>query len=326
MAVNPDIAAFLALAAGGREDGRMKPMHALSPAEARLAFERTSRMMDPGGEPVERVEELSIPARHGASLPARLYADGPAGGPVLLFFHGGGYVVGSLDSHDGLCRSIASKSGVSVVSVGYRLAPEHRFPTAFDDAVDALDWLGRNGAVLGLDAGRLAVGGDSVGGSLAAAISLRAAADPGLPRPRLQVLIYPVTDATADTGSLRRYGEGHLLERATLDWFYRHYARDEADRRDGRFSPLLAELPPPVASSLAPTLLVLAECDPLVDEGIAYGRKLVEAGAAVDVRIHAGMTHDFLRMSALVDEAEEAQDLIAAALRRHLDVAGPLAG
>ncbi|MBK1836078.1 alpha/beta hydrolase [Azospirillum sp. YIM B02556] len=324
MAVNPDIAAFLALAAGGREDGRVKPMHALSPAEARLAFERTSRMMDPGGEPVDRVEELSIPARDGVDLPARLYADGPTGGlaPVLLFFHGGGYVVGSLESHDGLCRSIASKSGVAVLSVGYRLAPEHRFPTAFDDALDALAWLGRDGAGPGLDAGRLAVGGDSVGGSLAAAISLRAATDPGLPRPRLQVLIYPVTDATADTGSLRRYGEGHLLERATLDWFYRHYAREEADRRDGRFSPLLAELPPGVASSLAPALLVLAECDPLVDEGIAYGRMLAEAGTAVDARIHAGMTHDFLRMSALVDEAEEAQVLIAAALRRHLDEAG----
>ncbi|KAA0584833.1 acetyl esterase [Azospirillum lipoferum] len=324
MAVNPDIAAFLALAAGGREDGRVKPMHALSPVEARLAFERTSRMMDPGGEPVGRVEDLSIPARDGVDLPARLYVAGPTvvPGPVLLFFHGGGYVVGSLDSHDGLCRSIASKSGVAVLSVGYRLAPEHRFPTAFDDALDALGWLGREGAGLGIDAGRLAAGGDSVGGSLAAAISLRAATDPDLPRPRLQVLIYPVTDATADTGSLQRYGEGHLLERATLDWFYCHYARDEADRRDGRFSPLLAELPPGVASSLAPALLVLAECDPLVDEGIAYGRKLAEAGAAVDVRIHAGMTHDFLRMSALVDEAEEAQDLIADALRRHLDVIG----
>ncbi|WP_372399434.1 alpha/beta hydrolase [Azospirillum sp. HJ39] len=325
MPVNPDIAAFLALAAGGREGGRVKPMHALSPAEARLAFERTSRMMDPGGDPVGRVEDLSIPARDGAVLPARLYAADPAAAvpaPVLLFFHGGGYVVGSLESHDGLCRAIASKSGVAVLSVGYRLAPEHRFPTAFDDALDALDWLGRTGAGLGLDSGRLAVGGDSVGGSLAAAISLWAAAEPGLPRPRLQVLIYPVTDATADTASLQRYGEGHLLERATLDWFYRQYSREEADRRDGRFSPLLAEIPPGVASSLAPALLVLAECDPLADEGIAYGRKLAAAGVAVDVQVHAGMTHDFLRMGALVDEAEEAQDLIADALVRYLGASG----
>lgn len=322
MPVNPDIAAFLALAAGGREDGRVKPMHALSPAEARLAFERTSRMMDPGGEPVERVEDLSIPTRDGSILPARLYAAGRTAAPGLLFFHGGGYVVGSLDSHDGLCRTIAAKSGIAVLSVGYRLAPEHRFPTAFDDALDALDWLGRTGAGLGLDGGRLAVGGDSVGGSLAAAISLRAATDPGLPQPRLQVLIYPVTDATADTDSLRRYGEGHLLERATLDWFYRQYAREDADRLDGRFSPLLAELPPDVPSSLAPALLVLAECDPLVDEGIAYGRKLAMAGGRVEVEVYAGMTHDFLRMGALVDEAEEAQDLIADALRRHLGAAG----
>lgn len=320
MPVNPDIAAFLALAAGGREDGRVKPMHALSPAEARLAFERTSRMMDPGGEPVERVEDLSIPTRDGSILPARLYAAGrtAAPAPVLLFFHGGGYVVGSLESHDGLCRTIAAKSGVAVLSVGYRLAPEHRFPTAFDDALDALDWLGRTGAGLGLDGGRLAVGGDSVGGSLAAAVSLRAATDPGLPQPRLQVLIYPVTDATAATDSLRRYGEGHLLERATLDWFYRQYAREDADRWDGRFSPLLAELPPDVPSSLAPALLVLAECDPLVDEGIAYGRKLAMAGGTVEVEVYAGMTHDFLRMGALVDEAEEAQELIADALRRYL--------
>ncbi|CAO3408748.1 alpha/beta hydrolase [Azospirillum largimobile] len=318
MPVNPDIAAFLALAAGGREDGRVKPMHALSPAEARLAFERTSRMMDPGGEPVERVEDLSIPTRDGSVLPARLYAADRTAAPVLLFFHGGGYVVGSLESHDGLCRTIAAKSGVAVLSVGYRLAPEHRFPTAFDDALDALDWLGRTGGGLGLDGGRLAVGGDSVGGSLAAAVSLRAATDPGLPQPRLQVLIYPVTDATADTDSLRRYGEGHLLERATLDWFYRQYAREDADRLDGRFSPLLAELPPDVPRSLAPALLVLAECDPLVDEGIAYGRKLAMAGGTLEVEVYAGMTHDFLRMGALVDEAEEAQELIADALRRYL--------
>lgn len=323
MPLNPEIAAFLQLAEDGRAAGHQRAMHELSPQEARLAFDRTSLMLDPGAEDPGHVEDLPIPARDGAGLPSRRYAPRPprAGEPlpVLLYFHGGGYVVGSLDSHDSLCRSLALRSGCAVLAAGYRLAPEHRFPTAFEDALDALLWLEREGGRHGLDASRLAIGGDSVGGSLTAALCARLArgAEAAGLRPRLQVLVYPVTDATAETESLRRYASGHLLERATLDWFYRQYARQEADRRDERFSPLLGEVP----GGTAPALVILAECDPLLDEGLAYARKLEAAGVGLELEIYAGMTHDFLRMGALVDEAEEAQQRIANALKRVLSVA-----
>jgi acetyl esterase len=320
MPLNPEIAAFLQLVEEGRAADHQRAMHELSPREARLAFDRTSLMLNPGAEELDHVEELVIPARDGTGLPARLYAARhPRAGealPVLLYFHGGGYVVGSLDSHDALCRALALRSGCAVLAPAYRLAPEHRFPTAFEDALDSLLWLEREGGGLGLDASRLAVGGDSVGASLTAALCARLArgVEPVRLRPRLQVLIYPVTDATAETDSLNHYARGHLLEKATLDWFYRQYARQDADRRDERFSPLLGEPP----AGTAPALMVLAECDPLLDEGLAYARKLEQAGIGLELEVYAGMTHDFLRMGALVDEAEEAQQRIADAVKRAL--------
>jgi acetyl esterase len=320
MPLNPEIAAFLRLAEDGRAAGHQRALHELSPQEARLAFDRTSLMLDPGGEDLDHVEDLTIPVRDGAEVPARLYAarDPRAGEalPVLLYLHGGGYVVGSLDSHAALCRALALRSGCAVLAPAYRLAPEHRFPTAFEDALDSLLWLERDGSGRGLDAARLAIGGDSVGGSLTAALCARLArgAEPVALRPRLQVLIYPVTDATAETESLRRYGRGHLLEKATLDWFYGQYARQDADRHDERFSPLLGELP----ATTAPALMILAECDPLLDEGLAYARKLERAGVGLELEVYAGMTHDFLRMGALVDEAEEVQQRIADTLKRTL--------
>jgi len=311
MSLNPDIAAFLELVGNGRASGKRVPMHQMSPAEAREQFDQSSLLMDAGGETLEVVETLSIATRDGACLTARLYSSGAltqaAARPALLYLHGGGYVVGSLDSHDSLCRNLAAMADCVVVSVAYRLAPEFRFPTAAEDALDAWTWLVAEAPRLGIDARRLAVAGDSVGGSLATVL----AAQPLEPAPRLQVLIYPVTDASRSTASIERYGEGYLLEKDSLNWFYEHYQRAATDRLDPRFSPLLAEIPP----NMPPALLVLAECDPLHDEGVAYARHLQQAGVAVELKVYAGMTHDFMRMGAIVDEAEEAQQQIARRLQ-----------
>ncbi|MBN6772486.1 alpha/beta hydrolase [Pseudomonas granadensis] len=312
MSLNPDIAAFLQLVGNGRASGKRVGMHHLSPAEAREQFDQSSLLMDAGGEELHVVDELQLPVRDGALLNARIYSNQPlqagAGRPALLYFHGGGYVVGSLDSHDSLCRALAAMADCVVLSVAYRLAPEFRFPTAADDARDAWDWLVAGAADLGVDASRLAVAGDSVGGSLATVLAAQLAG--AVVRPRLQVLIYPVTDASRSTSSIERFAEGHLLEKASLEWFYGHYQRESGDRLDPRFSPLLGE----ASADVAPVLLVLAECDPLHDEGVAYACHLQAAGVAVELKVYAGMTHDFMRMGAIVDEAEEAQLFIAGRL------------
>ncbi|MEG6972092.1 alpha/beta hydrolase, partial [Pseudomonas aeruginosa] len=230
--------------------------------------------------------------------------------PGVLYLHGGGYVVGSLDSHDALCASLAERAGCVVLSLAYRLAPEWRFPTAAEDAEDAWCWLAAEAARLGIDPQRLAVAGDSVGGSLCAVLSHRLALRGDASQPRLQVLIYPVTDASRTRQSIERYAVGHLLEKDSLEWFYQHYQRSPEDRQDPRFSPLLGVVP----ADLAPTLLLVAECDPLHDEGIAYAEHLRQGGARVELCVYPGMTHDFLRMGAIVDEADDAKDMIADAL------------
>ncbi|WP_085631402.1 alpha/beta hydrolase [Pseudomonas sp. R16(2017)] len=313
MSLNPDIAAFLQLVGNGRASGKRVGMHELSPEQAREQFDQSSLLMDAGGEDLAVVDELRLPVRDGALLDARIYSDRPlqpgAKRPALLYFHGGGYVVGSLDSHDSLCRALASMAGCVVLSVAYRLAPAFRFPTAADDARDAWDWLVGSAQDLGIDTARLAIAGDSVGGSLATVLAAQLTQAPV--RPLLQVLIYPVTDASRSTPTIERYAEGYLLEKASLEWFYSHYQRSAEDRLDPRFSPLLGE----PSAQVAPVLLVLAECDPLHDEGVAYARHLQAAGVAVELKVYEGMTHDFMRMGAIVDEAEEAQQHIAERLR-----------
>ncbi|MNF46081.1 Carboxylesterase NlhH [compost metagenome] len=309
MSLNPDIAAFLELVGNGRASGKRLPMHALTPEQAREQFDQSSLMMEAGGEDLEVVDELQVPTRDGARLDARVYSNHAlsegAGRAALLYFHGGGYVVGSLDSHDSVCRALAAMADCVVLSVAYRLAPEFRFPTAADDAQDAWHWLVANAPRLGIDARRLAVGGDSVGGSLATVLAAQPLATEV--QPLLQVLIYPVTDASQGSASIERYGVGHLLEKDSLAWFYGHYQRDADDRLDPRFSPLLGK----VGANVPPVLLILAECDPLYDEGVAYARHLQAAGVAVELKVYPGMTHDFLRMGAIIDEAEQAQQHIA---------------
>ncbi len=289
---------------------RRKAFHELPPAQARSLFTAAADMLELRRAALARVEELTIPAADGTPLPARLYAAQPMGGaalPALLYLHGGGFVIGDLDSHDSLCRQLALRSGGAVVSLAYRLAPEHRFPTAVDDAWATMAWLAAHGQRLGLDATRLAVGGDSAGGTLAAACALHAR-DIGLPL-SLQLLITPGTISNADTPSHKTYATGYVLEATAIDWFFDQYI-DRPQRSDWRFAPMNAD----DVSDVAPACVILAECDPLVDEGIAYADRLRAAGVPVALELYRGVTHDFIKMGRVVKEASQAQAAAADAL------------
>lgn len=313
MPLDPDIESFLDLVALGHLSGKQRPMHEMSVTEARAMFEQSSLILEGDSYRPVWTENVLVPAEDGTALPVRLYAKHPPSPenpwPLLLFLHGGGYVVGSLDSHDALCRDLAYRSGWAVLAVGYRLAPEHKFPTALHDALTAVAWLAAEGAAYGLDRQRLVLAGDSVGGSLATILALLAAREPArMPlAPLLQILIYPVTDAAGDYPSRLEHGSGRLLETASLEWFYHHYETTPADRYDWRFSPLRA----PDLCGVAPALLLLAAHDPLLDEGLAYSQRLRSAGVPVEVEVRPGMVHDFLRMPGVTDEAARVRELIA---------------
>jgi len=283
----------------------------MSPPEARIAYTAAAEVLEPPRAPLPRVEDITLPGAGGVALAARLYAPSTGVLPVLLYLHGGGFTIGNLETHDSLCRQIARRSGAAVIALDYRLAPEHRFPTAVDDGWAALLALAQpdTAARLGLDTTRLAVGGDSAGGTLAAVCALMAR-DAGLPL-RLQVLITPGTIAHADTPSHARYAHGFLLDKPAVDWFFDNYIA-VADRTDWRFAPALA----PDHEGVAPACLIIAECDVLVDEAVAYGDILRAAGVAVDLEIWRGVTHDFIKMGRMLPEAAQAQQAIADALRK----------
>ncbi|PUE63291.1 alpha/beta hydrolase [Limnohabitans sp. 2KL-17] len=280
------------------------PMAVMTPEQAREFYDIGGPMLDLQPPPhVDRVENLFIPARDGHPMPARLYApqqspDDPAF-PVLLYLHGGGFTVGSLTTHDVLCRQLSRLGHCAVVSLDYRLAPEHRFPTAVHDAWDALNWLHQHAQSLGLDGTRLAVGGDSAGGTLSAVCALMAR-DAGL-KLRLQLLFYPGTIAHQDTASHHTFAEGFMLDQATVDWFFAQYI-DPTDREDWRFAPLNA----PDHSGLPPAWIGLAECDPLVDEGVQYADTLRLASVPVDLEIYKGVVHGFITMGRAIPDALKA--------------------
>ena len=284
------------------------PLHAQTPAQARNSYEAAAEILDLPRAPLRRIVDFLLPAADGTMLPARLYCDADTPVPVLLYLHGGGFVIGSLDTHDSLCRQLALRSGAAVVALDYRLAPEHRFPTAVDDAWAALLWLRAHAATLGLDGTRPAVGGDSAGGTLAAVCALRAR-DHGLPL-ALQLLITPGTSAHGDTASRRLYANGFLLDAATIDWFFEHYIHRH-HRADWRFAPLNHD----ALEGVAPACVILAECDPLVDEGIAYADRLRAAGVPVTLELVRGLTHDFIKMGRVLKEAGEAQQAAAEAMK-----------
>jgi acetyl esterase len=285
------------------------PFHTLTPDQARAAYEAGAGVLEIPKPALARVQDLRIPARDGQLLGARLYAPSDQALPVLLFFHGGGFTVGSVATHDILCRQLSLLAGIAVVSVDYRLAPAHKFPTAANDAWDALQWLAAHAADQGLDASRIAVGGDSAGGTLAAMCAVLAR-DAGL-RLALQLLIYPGCTAHQDTPSHQTFAAGFVLGEADITWFFSQYVRSPADREDWRFAPLNA----PDVDGVARAWVGLAECDPLVDEGVMYADKLRAADVAVDLEIYRGVTHEFIKMGRIIPEARRAQADAAAALR-----------
>ncbi|SAI74514.1 lipase [Bordetella ansorpii] len=307
MTLHPDLEAFLEMS----RRASARPMTAMTPDEARAAYDRSTLALDTEA-PELPTEILRVACRDGHAMRLRRYrgaARQPA--PVLLYFHGGGYVLGSLESHHSLCATLAQQASCDVLAVEYRLAPEHRFPTAFEDAEDARLWLDRDGAALGLDTGRVIYGGDSVGGTLATALAL---ADrlAGRPQPALQLLLYPCASARQDTASHATYACGHLLEAEVLQWMFNHYLRSARDRDDWRFAPLQAT----DLSGLAPARLFLARHDPLCDEGLAYARRLREAGVDAQVRVYEDMVHDFARLGNIVEQAEELRAELSACLRQ----------
>ncbi len=291
-----------------RRAGR-PPFETMTAAQARASYAQAAEVLDLPRAALHEVRELRIPVDAGAVCAARLYRPSALPRGALLYLHGGGFTIGGLETHDSLCRQLALQSGAAVVALDYRLAPEHRFPIAVDDAWAALRWLADAGASLGVEAARLAVGGDSAGGTLAAVSAIRAR-DAGLAL-RLQLLVTPGTGAFADTASHRRYAQGFLLDAATIEWFFAHYV-DGAERRDWRFAPLEAD----DLDHVAPACLVLAECDPLVDEGLAYADRLRLAGVPVELELTRGVTHDFIKMGRALPEARTALAFAAAALRR----------
>ena len=288
------------------------PLHTLTPQAARAAYAAGSEILDLPRAPLARVEDITLPGGDGSERPARLYAASRTPLPVLLYLHGGGFVIGGVQTHDSLCRQLALRSGAAVISLDYRLAPEHRFPAAVDDAWAALEALVVQPVRWGLAERPPAVGGDSAGGTLAAVSALHAR-DRGWPL-ALQLLITPGTAAHVDTASHRLFANGFLLDARTIEWFFEQYIERER-RSDWRFAPLGAD----DVDGVAPACIVLAECDPLVDEGIAYADRLRAAGVAVDFELYRGLTHDFIKMGRVLKEAQDAQAFAAAALRRAWD-------
>jgi len=288
------------------------PTHTLPPAEARRFYLERRFFTQPDPAEVAVMRDLAA-----GELPLRLYR--PLGShaddvlPVLVFFHGGGWVIGDRDTHDSLCRQLCNASGCAIVSVDYRMGPERRFPAAVDDCVAATRWVREQAAALQLDAARLAVGGDSAGGNLAAVVCL-ALREAGQPLPAFQLLIYPATDMRMVAPSHQTNGEGYLLTRDTMQYFRAHYIPDPARWSDWRASPLLA----PDLRGLPPALVLTAGYDPLRDEGRQYADALSAAGCAAQYVCFERQIHGFMPMGRVIDEANTAVDLCAAALRRAL--------
>jgi acetyl esterase len=305
MPLDPQIQALLAQMA---EQGGKSP-ESMTVAENRAMIGELAGL---AGPPVElpRVQDVSA-----GDVPVRIYTppgEGPL--PVLVYYHGGGWVIGDLESHDGVCRTLAARSGALVVAVDYRLAPEHRFPAAVDDAFAALTWVGEKIGDFGGDPTRIAVGGDSAGGNLSAVVA-QLARQRGGPALRFQLLVYPATDRFDDSASMRENALGPLLSRAWIEWFLGCYLTSPDDGLDPRMSPARTE----DLSGLPPALVVTAEFDPLRDQGAAYAGRLREAGVDARLLPCEGMIHGFVQMGGVVDAArrvlDECADAVRAALR-----------
>jgi len=307
--LDPDAAAvFRAFQEAGRP-----PYETVSPAEARELYLKGRVVSNPEPPELASIEPLTIPSPAG-SIPARIYtptrlrkANGLA--PGLVFFHGGGWVIGDLDSHDVVCRKLADEGELMVVSVDYRLAPEHKFPAAVDDAIASTKWIAENAKQFGIDASRLMVGGDSAGGNLAAVVAI-AARDGNGPAIAGQLLIYPATDFAMTHPSHSEPETSLLLTHSVIRWFSNHYLGD-ADINDWRASPARAK----TLAGLPPAYVLTAGADPLRDEGDEYARRLKEAGVRVTYRTFPGQFHGFFTMGKLLNQANIATSEISAWLK-----------
>jgi acetyl esterase len=316
MAVKPEVRAILDLIEGAGAP----PLSEQTPEDLRTAYAALSAFGVK--DEVASVTDRTVPGP-GGDLPVRVYVpaspDGVAAGegaaarPVLVWFHGGGWVIGDLETADGTVRAMANGAGTVVVSVDYRLAPEHPFPAAVDDALAAVRWVADNAAELGVDPARLAVGGDSAGGNLAAVVSQQLR-DSG-PAIAFQLLVYPVTDAKLVLPSIDENGEGYFLEKETMQWFVHHYLGD-GGRDDPRVSPLAAT--DGALVGLPPALVITAELDPLRDEGEAYGERLGAAGVDVTVTRYDGVIHGFFSMRDMLPDGAAAIAEATTALRTTL--------
>ncbi len=299
------------------EQRGLPPMQSLPPVEARLFYRDRRAVTQPEAPPVAEIAELSAPGPHGP-IALRLYrptrrSDDRAALPVLVYYHGGGWTIGDLDTHDVLCRQLANASRCAVVSVDYRMGPEHRFPAAVDDCLAATHWVRQQAATLGLDAARLAVGGDSAGANLATVVAITARDAGDLPI-AYQLLIYPATDMRRGHASHVTNGRGYLLETETISYYHDNYIDDARHDLDWRASPLLrGDL-----SRLPPSLLLTAGFDPLRDEGLEYADALVAAGNRCTYVCFERQIHGFVTMGKVIDEANTAVALCAAELERTL--------
>lgn len=310
MPLNPQVQGLLqSLAAAGAP-----AFHTLQPAQCRQAINALMRMMPPSQAVLASVHDTHAPGPAG-EIPLRVYTPvGQGPFPILMYFHGGGFVIGDLDTFDTLCRETSAGAGVVVVSVHYRLAPEHPFPAASDDCLAATRWAAAHASAINGDASRIGVSGDSAGGNLAAVTALRLR-DEGGPALKAQLLVYPVADADPDAyPSMTANAEGYLLTRADMDWFFGHYVRDPAAVQN----PLLCPIKAASHAGLPPALVITAEFDPLRDEGNAYARKLAAAGVAVEQRCYDGAIHGFYTFFGALSLGREAIDQAIAWLKRTL--------
>lgn len=309
MTLDPQVKAFL----DQREAASPPAFETLTPDQARFGVILEAVTLGPP-EPLAAVRDRRVPGP-GGDIPVRIYVpDESAPLPVFVYFHGGGWVVGDVPTHDTICSSLANAAKCLVVSVDYRLAPEHKYPDAAEDAFAATQWVIEHAAEIGGDPRRVAVGGDSAGGNLAAVVALLAR-DRQAPMPVLQVLIYPITDYNFDTPSYAENADGYLLTLSTMKWFWEQYLPDEEAGREPYASPLRAE----DLSGLPPALVITAQYDPLRDEGEAYAGRLREAGVPVTLTRYDGVIHAFFRKTAQFDKAKMALAEVAGALRRAFD-------